>query len=142
MLTVTYAAVVDLQKNGSIQKTWKRLRTVKRLYTTKFPEVLMIAFSIMMCFVSFITLMVAISLLRGNISSVHGKVFDTVKDKIGYTRQLGKPCLLISAGLLLCGIVAIIIKGSMAIVCAIAVLLVTIVIAAIWFVNIQKHFSQ
>lgn len=102
----------------------------------------MIAFSIMMCFVSFITLMVAISLLRGNISSVHGKVFDTVKDKIGYAKQLGKPFLLISVGLLLSGIVSIIIKGSLAIVCAVMVLLVTIAIAAIWFVNIQKHFSQ
>ena len=98
----------------------------------------MIAFSIMMWFVSFITLMVAITLIRGNISAIHGKIFDTAKDKIGYARQLGKPCLLICAGLFLCGITAIIIKGSLAIVCAVAVLLVTIVIAAIWFINIQR----
>lgn len=102
----------------------------------------MIAFCIMMLFVSFITLMVAITLLRGNISAIHGKVFDTAKDKIGYAKQLGKPCLLISAGLFLCGIVAIIVKGSMAIVCSVMVLLVTIVIAALWFINIQRKIVR
>lgn len=44
----------------------------------------MIGFSIMMWFVSFVMLMVAISLLRGNVSAVHGKVFDAVEDKVGF----------------------------------------------------------
>lgn len=52
--------------------------------------VCMIGFSIMMWFVSFVILMVAISLLRGNVSTMHGKVFDTTEDKVGYGKQLGK----------------------------------------------------
>ena len=41
----------------------------------------MIGFSIMMWFVSFVMFMVAISLLRGNVSVIHGKVFEATKDK-------------------------------------------------------------
>ena len=36
----------------------------------------MIGFSIMMWFVSFVILMVAVALLRGNVSTMHGKVFE------------------------------------------------------------------
>lgn len=50
----------------------------------------MIGFSIMMWFVSFVVLMVAISLLRGNIAAMHGKVFDNTEDKVGYGKQLEK----------------------------------------------------
>lgn len=48
----------------------------------------MIGFSIMMWFVSFVILMVAVALLRGNVSTMHGKVFDTTEDKVGYGKQL------------------------------------------------------
>lgn len=41
----------------------------------------MIAFSIMMWFVSIIFVVLSISLLRGNYSSVHGKVLDSTEDK-------------------------------------------------------------
>lgn len=49
----------------------------------------MLGFSIMMWFVSFVILMVAIALLRGNVSVVHGKVFDETEDKVGYAKQMG-----------------------------------------------------
>ena len=61
----------------------------------------MIGFSIMMWFVSFVILMVAVALLRGNVSTMHGKVFDTTEDKVGYGKQLGKMSLFISIGLCL-----------------------------------------
>lgn len=73
----------------------------------------MIGFSIMMWFVSFVILMVAISLLIGNVSTMHGKVFDTTEDKVGYGKQLGKVSLFISIGLCTCGVVAFLIKSSM-----------------------------
>ena len=68
--------------------------------------VCMIGFSIMMWFVSFVILMVAVALLRGNVSTMHGKVFDTTEDKGGYGKQLGKMSLFISIGLCKCGVVA------------------------------------
>ena len=81
----------------------------------------MIGFSIMMWFVSLVILMVAISLLRGNVSTMHGKVFDTTEDKGGYGKQLGKMSLFISIGLCICGVVAFLIKSSMAIVYALVI---------------------
>ena len=102
----------------------------------------MIGFSIMMWFVSFVMFMVAISLLRGNVSVIHGKVFEATKDKSGYGKQLGKMCVLICFGLGISGMVAFLIKGSMAIVYALIILLVTIVISAIWCFLIQRKYKN
>ena len=104
--------------------------------------VCMIGFSIMMWFVSFVILMVAVALLRGNVSTMHGKVFDTTEDKVGYGKQLGKMSLFISIGLCTCGVVAFLIKSSMAIVYALVILLAVIVVSAIWFVFIQKRYMR
>ena len=102
----------------------------------------MIGFSIMMWFVSFVVLMVAISLLRGNISSIHGKVFDATEDKVEYGKQLGKPCLIISMGAFISGLIVLLIESNIAMVCALIVLLVVIVISVIWFVLIQKRYRS
>ena len=102
----------------------------------------MIGFSIMMWFASFVILMVAISLLRGNISAIHGKVFEETEDKAGYGKQLGKMCVLICFGLCISGMVAFFIKGSMAIVYALIILLVTIVISAVWCIFIQRKYKN
>lgn len=51
----------------------------------------MIGFSIMMWFSSALLIFFSISLLKGNYSSVHGKVFETTNDKNGYAKALGKP---------------------------------------------------
>lgn len=101
----------------------------------------MLGFSIMMWFVSLVVLMVAISLLRGSISAIHGKVFDATEDKVGYGKQLGKICVFISVGLFLSGMVAFGVKGSMAIVYALIILLVVLVVSAIWFSIIQKRYD-
>ena len=108
----------------------------------KYGDVCMIGFSIMMWFVSFVILMVAVALLRGNVSTMHGKVFDTTEDKVGYGKQLGKMSLFISIGLCTCGVAAFLIKSSMAIVYALVILLVVIVVSAVWFVIIQKRYMR
>ena len=46
----------------------------------------MIGFSIMMWFSSALLIFFSISLLKGNYSSVHGKVFETTNDKNGYAK--------------------------------------------------------
>lgn len=101
----------------------------------------MIGFSIMMWFVSFVLFIVAISLLRGNTSAIHGNVFENTVDKVGYGKALGKPVLFMSIGIFICGIVALLRNSNLAIVNAIIVLLVVIVVSAIWFIIIQKHYS-
>ena len=47
----------------------------------------MLGFSIMMLFVSAILIFVSISLLKGNYSFVHGKVFDTTDNKKEYAKE-------------------------------------------------------
>jgi len=102
----------------------------------------MIGFSIMMWFVSFVILMVAISLLRGNVSAIHGKVFDATEDKVGYGRQLGKLCLFISVGLCICGVIALLIKSNRAILYALVVLFIVIVVSAIWGILLQRRYKD
>ena len=51
---------------------------------------IMIGFSIMMWFCSALLIFVSFSLLKGNYSSVHGKVFETTNDRKGYAKALGK----------------------------------------------------
>lgn len=63
----------------------------------------MIGFSIMMWFCSALLIFVSFSLLKGNYSSVHGKVFETTNDRKGYAKALGKPVLLIGICLLFSG---------------------------------------
>lgn len=102
----------------------------------------MIGYSIMMWFVTLILFVLAVALLRGNISSVHGKVFDETDDKVGYAKQLGKPCIFICIGTCLSGFAASVIKADAAILYAVAVLLVTTAIAIVWFVKIQKRYTN
>ena len=102
----------------------------------------MIGFGIMMWFVSFVVLMVAIPLLQGAISYVHGKVFDAAKDKVGYTKQLGRPCLLISFGAFISGLIAILIGNDMGLFYSLAVLLMVTAASGVWFLTIQKQYMK
>ena len=101
----------------------------------------MIGFSIMMWFISIILIFLGISLLKGDYSSVHGKVFNTTNDKKGYAKALGKPTLLIGIGILISGIIAVVLRQDYSIIIAVGFLLVIVVIAGIWFCRVQKRFS-
>lgn len=100
----------------------------------------MIGYSIMMWFITLILFILATSLLRGNTSLVHGKVFDETDDKVEYAKQLGKSLIFICIGTCFSGFAAIMVKGEGAIRCAAAILLVAISIAIVWFVKIQKRY--
>jgi dipeptide/tripeptide permease len=101
----------------------------------------MIGFSIMMWFISVILVILSISLLKGNYSSVHGKVFDAADDKEGYAKELGKPTLLIGIGIFISGIIAVVIRQEYSIIIAVGFLLLVVIIAGIWFYKVQKRFS-
>lgn len=101
----------------------------------------MIGFSIMMWFISFILIFLSVSLLKGNYSSVHGKVLDATEDKEGYAKELGKLTLLMGTGTLISGIIAIVLRQDYSIIIAVVFLLFTVVIAGIRFYKAQKRFS-
>lgn len=98
----------------------------------------MIGFSIMMWFVSLVLLFVSISLLRGNYSSMHGKVFDNTDNKEEYAKASGKPVLFMSIGIAVSGVVAVVTSG---IIIPVIIIVCVAVIMGIWFVTIQKRFS-
>lgn len=100
----------------------------------------MIGFSIMMFFCSVIIITLSISLLKGNYSGIHGKVFDNTKDKKGYAKALGKPALLLGTGTAIAGILTIVIHEFYSIIIAVIFLLLLIIIAGLWFVKLQKRF--
>lgn len=100
----------------------------------------MIGFSIMMWFCSVIVIFLSVSLLRGNYSCVHGKVFENTADKAGYAKALGKPTLLLGVGIAVSGILAIAIPKSHSIIIAVIFLLLLVAIGVLWFVKIQKRF--
>ena len=111
-------------------------------HKSKFAEVInMIAFSIMMWFVSIILVFLSISLLRGNYASVHGKVLDSTDDKEGYAKALGKPIFLLGVGIAVAGITAVVLQQKYAIMIAVAFMAIILIIAAIWVGKIQKRFS-
>ena len=101
----------------------------------------MIAFSIMMWFVSIILLFLSISLLRGNYVSVHGKVLNSTDDKKSYAKSLGKPILLLGVGIAIAGIIAIVIQHEYSIIIAVAFILIIVISVVIWVDKIQKRFS-
>lgn len=101
----------------------------------------MIAFGIMMWFVSFLICIVAISLSKGNVEIVHGKTFNRVDNKIGYSKELAGPCFLISFGLCLGGITAVLIPNNMAIIYAVIVILFFVISAGILFVMINRKYT-
>ena len=101
----------------------------------------MIGFSIMMWFSSALLIFFSISLLEGNYSSVHGKVFETTNDKNGYAKALGKPVLLIGICVLLSGVIAVVLPKDYAISIAVVFILFIAVVAGIWLYKIQKRFS-
>ena len=101
----------------------------------------MIAFSIMMWFVSIILVFLSLSLLRGNYACVHGKVLDSTDDKKGYAKALGKPIFLLGVGIAVAGITAVVLQQKYAIMIAVAFMVIILIITAIWVGKIQKRFS-
>ena len=101
----------------------------------------MIAFSIMMWFVSIILVLLSISLLRGNYASMHGKVLDSTDDKEGYAKALGKPILLLEVGFAVVGITAVVLPQKYSILISVAFIVIILMIAVIWGGKILNKFS-
>ena len=101
----------------------------------------MIAFSIMLWFVSIIFVVLSISLLRGNYASVHGKVLDRTDNKEGYAKALGKPVLLLGVGFAVAGITAVVFPQQYSILISVAFIVIILMIAVIWVSKIFNKFT-
>ena len=86
-----------------------------------------------MWFVAILLLFVGISLLKGKHSLMHGRVYDNTNDKEKYATAVGKPVLVLTIG------IAAVVTGN--IIISLFIIVGTVIIAALWFVNIQKRFA-
>lgn len=101
----------------------------------------MIGFSIMMWFAALILFVVGISLLKGNISSLHGKVFENTTDKAGYGKAMGKPVLFIGIAVFICGVMALLFSQNIVMYMVLPLFVITIIIALLWFVRVQNKYK-
>lgn len=100
-----------------------------------------IAFSIMMWFISIIFVFLSISLLRGNYASVHGKVLDRTDDKEGYAKSLGKPILFLGVGFAVAGIIAVVLPQKYSILISVAFIVIILMITVRWISKILNKFT-
>ena len=98
----------------------------------------MIGFSIMMWFVAILLLFVGISLLKGIHVLMHGRIYDNTNDKEKYAKASGKPVLLLAFGIAVSGVAAVVTAD---IIISLLIIAGPVIIAAPWFVNIQKRFA-
>ncbi|MGL4344750.1 MAG: hypothetical protein ACRCTE_06110 [Cellulosilyticaceae bacterium] len=102
----------------------------------------MIGFSIMMWFVAIILCMMAVSLLSGNTSGMHGKAYEVTTDKKGYAKASGKALLFISLGVFGSGTIALVGPADVGIRNALIILIIVIGIEAIWLSKLQKYYQK
>ena len=103
----------------------------------------MIGFSIMMWFVAVGLLIVGVSRLRGNTSSLHGKKqFEKASDKKAFAKAMSGPVFLICAGFCLCGAAALCGKSDAVILYAVLILLGAVIAALLWGVLIVKRYCS
>ena len=102
----------------------------------------MIGFSITTWCIAVIMLCLGISLLKGNYTFVHGKVFDRAEDKAGYAKQFGKPVLLLAAGIAISGVIAVVLPQEYAMPVVIIFLLLVAVVTIGLFYRVDKYFCK
>lgn len=100
----------------------------------------MIGYCVALWFCAAIVLLLSVSLLRGNCSAVHGKVFDGTEDKEGYARTIGRPALLMGVGLAAAGVLAAVMEGIWGVVVSLALLALVLAAGGVWFARVQKRF--
>ena len=102
----------------------------------------MIGFSIMTWFIAVIMIGLSISLLKGNYTFVHGKVFDKIKDKAGYAKRLGKSVLFLAVGIAISGVIAVALSQEYAMTIVIIFLLFVVAVTIGWFYRVDKYFRK
>ncbi len=102
----------------------------------------MIAFTLMLWFVTIILAVSAVMLFRGNVAALHGKVFGSIEDKTGYGKALAKPIIVMAAGFFAGGLLTCLIPDFISLLYAMAVVIISITAALIWFLTIQKKFKN
>lgn len=76
--------------------------------------------------------------MKGNYSSMHGRVFNNTNDKVGYAKASGKPVLVMAFLFVISGIVAV---ATAKIIISVILDVCAVIFVGVWLINIQKRFS-
>ena len=102
----------------------------------------MVLYSIILLLAAIPMTVVSISIYRGKTDLIHDYHQTKVKDKAAYGRAFGKAMLVVSAALLLSGIIGLFGDSERIAAVAVAVLLVGLILGIAWIVAVQIKYNK
>ena len=102
----------------------------------------MVLYSVIMLLVAIPTVILSIGIYRGKTNLIHDYHQTKVADKAKYGKAFGKAMLVISASLLLSGIVGLLGNSDTIAIIAVAVLLIGLLIGITWIIAVQMKYNK
>lgn len=102
----------------------------------------MVLYSVIVLLAAIPMTVVSISIYRGKTDLIHDYHQTKVKDKATYGRAFGKAMMVVSAALLLSGIIGLFGDSERIAAVAVAVLLVGLILGIAWIVAVQIKYNK
>ena len=102
----------------------------------------MVLYSLILFFVAVLMIIVSILIYKGNTNLIHDYHKTKVTDKEAYGKAFGKAMFVVSASLLLSGIIGLFGNTKIMATIALAVLFVGLFIGIAWIVAVQKKYNN
>ena len=102
----------------------------------------MVLYSIIMLLAGVPFLLISLAIYRGNTDLIHDYHQKKVTDKTSYGKEFGRAMLVISASLLLSGIVALLGDSKGIVTIALSVLFVGLIVGIISIVAVQRKYNN
>jgi len=102
----------------------------------------MVLYSLILFFAAVPMIIISISIYKGNTNLIHDYHQTNVTDKVAYGKAFGKGMFVVSAALLLSGIIGLFDDTEIMATIALAVLFVGLFIGIAWIVAVQKKYNK
>ena len=102
----------------------------------------MVLYSLILFFAAVPMIIISISIYKGNTNLIHDYHQTKVTDKAAYGKAFGKAMLVVSASLLLSGIIGLFGDTEIIATIALAVLFVGLFIGIAWIIAVQKKYNN
>ena len=102
----------------------------------------MVLYSFILFFAAVPMIIISISIYKGNTNLIHDYHQTNVTDKAAYGKAFGKAMFVVSAALLLSGIIGLFGDTEIVATIALAVLFVGLFIGIAWIVAVQKKYNK
>ena len=102
----------------------------------------MVLYSIIMCLAAIPMMIISIAIYQGNTNLIHDYHQTKVTDKAAYGKAFGKAMFVVSAALLLSGIIGLFGVSEVISMIAVAVLFIGLFIGIAWIVAVQIKYNK